>query len=71
MLQASKKPKELDNAMQDDIGTENGVFESGGSSGTVASTVERKHEENTKSGVSCGQLYGRIDGLMRHCSISL
>ena len=30
MLQASKKPRELDNAMQDEIGTENGVFKSGG-----------------------------------------
>ena len=30
MLQASKKPKELNNAMQNEIGTENGVFESGG-----------------------------------------
>ena len=30
MLQALKKPREPDNAMQDEIGTENGVFESGG-----------------------------------------
>ena len=30
MLQALKKARELDNAMQDEIGTENGVFESGG-----------------------------------------
>ena len=57
MLQASKKPRELDNAMQDEIGTENGVSESGGHcSGTVA----RKREENTESGISCGRINGRM-----------
>ena len=33
-------------------------------SGTVASTVVRKHEEKTKSGTSCG----RINGRMQYCS---
>ena len=37
MLLASKKPRELDNATQDEIGTENGVFESGG---TVAAGAD-------------------------------
>ena len=32
----------------------------GGCSGTVASTEARKYEENTKSGISCGQPYGCI-----------
>ena len=73
MLQASKKPRELDNAMQDEIGIENGVFEfRGHHSGTVVSTVARKHKENTKPGVPCGRPYGRINGRMQraaiHCS---
>ena len=71
MLQASKKPGELDNAMWDEICTENGVFEFGHCSDNVASAVARRDEENTKSGISCEQPYGRIDGRMQHCSISL
>ncbi|KAM0934934.1 hypothetical protein DsansV1_C30g0215881 [Dioscorea sansibarensis] len=63
-LNASKKPGELGNAMWDEIGTENGVFESGHCSDTVASNVARRDEENTKSGISCGQPYGSIDGRM-------
>ena len=70
MLQVSKKPGELDNAMWDEISTENGVFESGHWSDTVVSTVARRDEENTKSGISCGQPYGRIDSRMQHCSMS-
>ena len=68
MLQASKKLRELDNAMQDEIGTENGVFESGGTVAAVASTVAWKHEENTKSGISGGRPCGRINGRMQYCS---
>ena len=37
-------------------------------SNTVASTVARKHEENTKSGISCGRLCVRINGRMQYCS---
>ena len=70
MLQASKKPRELDSAMQDEIDIENGVFESGTVAITVAITVARR-DENTESGISCGQPYGRIDGRMRYCSSSL
>ena len=35
---------------------------------TVASTVARKYEENTKSGISCGRPCGRINGRMQYCS---
>ena len=69
-LQASKKPGELDNAMWDEIGTENGVFESGHCSDTIASTLAQRDEEKTKFGISCGQLCRRIDGRIQHCSRS-
>ena len=65
MLQASKKPGELDNAMWDEIGTENGVFESRHCSDTVASAVARGDEENTKFGISCGQPVREFSGFLR------
>ena len=33
-----------------------------------SNTVARRHEESAKSGVSCGQPYGRVDGRMWYCS---
>ena len=45
MLQASKKPRELDNAMQDEIGTKNGVSESGGDCSKYCSTETRRKDQ--------------------------
>ena len=53
--------------MWDEISAENGVFEFGHCSDTVA----RRDVENTKSGISCGQPYGRTDSRMQHCSTTL